>query len=612
MSATSSSIPSAQVIGDDQPRFRIPAVTDDPAWAGAAAEEAAGGVAAEVRVFLDAQLAGGDVVLDAAPGFGFVALSATTAPGGMPSVFVCGLSPERLQPLQDAAIEVGGWLDELPAADLAQAAVHIEGRLEDEGRVFVHVDAARTAGLLPVLAPLLAAERVLAICVSDAAVSPSWPAAAAALEDAGFAPCHLVEKDGEPVVLPLSGAPDSPVIALPAAMFLADDAAADHASTPVVAPTPAANGATAPRTWSPSADGLVFSAPHSRTGYGVVGAHLLQALQARGVPVSFRCLGPLDRTMTNNSAIDAALATTVGAGMPSVLLNQQFLLTDHVGTGPRVGFTIFERDRFTDDERRQMQAQDALVVCSAWARDVCRANGITVPVHVVPLGVDRTVFHEQVSAPQRFTDTVFLQVGKLEVRKGQLDLLRAFEAAFSPADPVRLVLHCRNPFISAAELEAQLAPFRASPMRDRITLVTSELATSADVAQLMAVADCGVFAARAEGWNLEALEMLSMGKTVIATNVTAHTEFLTPANARLIDIDAMEPAMGGALPGAWAAWGTAQHEQLVSHLRAVHAERQAGTLARNDAGVATATRFSWAASAEALVAVLHTLAGRGD
>ena len=588
MAASSASIPSAQIVGNDQPRFHIPAVPADPAWPAAAADEAAGGVAADIRIFLDAQLAGGDVVLDAAPGFGFVALSATTAPGGMPSVFVSGLSADRLQALQDAAIEVGGWLDELPESELAQAASHVEARLEEDGRVFVHVTAARVTDLLIALAPLIAAQRVLAVCIDDAAHSPAWPDAAAALDAAGFAPCHLVEGDGEPVIVPMTGAPTAPVIALPAGVVGSDDAAS-----------------------SPTTDGLVFSAPHSRTGYGVVGAHLLQALQARGVPVSFRCLGPLDRTMTRNDGIDAALATPAAAGMPSVLLNQQFMLMDHVGAGPRVGFTIFERDRFTDEECRQMQAQDALLVCSAWARDVCHANGLTVPVHVVPLGVDRTVFHEDVAAPQQFAETVFLQVGKLEVRKGQLELLRAFEAAFTPADPVRLILHCRNPFIGAAEMEAQLAPFRASPMHERITLVTSELATSHDVAQLMAVADCGVFAARAEGWNLEALEMLSMGKHVIATNVTAHTEFLSPDNARLIAIDAIEPAMGGALPGAWAAWGTAQHDQLVAHLRAVHNARQAGTLARNEAGIATAKRFSWEASADALIAALHTLpAGR--
>ncbi len=80
MSVSATSIPSAQRTDDDAPRFHIPAFPDDAEWLGAAAAEEAGGVHAEVRIFLDAQLEAGDVLIDAAPGFGFVALSATTAP----------------------------------------------------------------------------------------------------------------------------------------------------------------------------------------------------------------------------------------------------------------------------------------------------------------------------------------------------------------------------------------------------------------------------------------------------------------------------------------------------------------------------------------------------
>lgn len=367
----------------------------------------------------------------------------------------------------------------------------------------------------------------------------------------------------------------------------------------------AAHDATA--RWTPERDGFVFAAPHSRTGYGVVGSHLLRALQRRGIPVAFRPIGAVDRTLLSNPVLDEALAAqqTIARHVPSVRLSQQFDLTDHVGDGPRVGFTIFERDAFTADERAQLQAQDALLVCTEWAREVCHRDGITVPMHVVPLGVDRTVFHEAVTRPAPSGDTVFMQVGKLEVRKGQFELLCAFEEAFTPDDAVQLVLHCFNPFMTHDEFAHMAAPFRASPMRDRITLVTTELPSAHDVASLMATADCGVFAVRAEGWNLEALEMLSLGKAVIATHVTAHTAFLSAANARLIRIDRTEPAMGGTQTGAWAAWDISQHVQLVAHLRDVHVARQAGTLTRNEAGIATARRFSWEAAADALLRALR-------
>jgi glycosyltransferase involved in cell wall biosynthesis len=186
-----------------------------------------------------------------------------------------------------------------------------------------------------------------------------------------------------------------------------------------------------------------------------------------------------------------------------------------------------------------------------------------------------------------------------------LELLRAFEAAFTPRDSVRLVLSCGNPFITRAEQDALLEPFRLSPMGTRITLLTNELPSLHDVAALMASADCGVFPSRAEGWNLEALEMLSMGKPVIATSCTAHTEYLNRDNARLIVVDGFEAVPSGV--GQWAAWGARQHEQLVTHLRDVHERKQQVGVARNDSGIRTAQRYSWQHSVDALVRALDAI-----
>src|SRR6187551_2440620 len=81
------SIDSAQLHPDGTPRFRVAVQSHHPDWQRAEFEEASGGVSAELRIFLDAQLEAGDIVVDASPAFGFVALSAATAPSGLPSVF---------------------------------------------------------------------------------------------------------------------------------------------------------------------------------------------------------------------------------------------------------------------------------------------------------------------------------------------------------------------------------------------------------------------------------------------------------------------------------------------------------------------------------------------
>jgi hypothetical protein len=487
--------------------------------------------------------------------------------------------------------------------------------------VFVHSDLANIAPVLHSLTTLVRQGRVVACCLSA-----THDANAAAGDDAldllrslGFGAYEMRESDGEPQLFAVESiTPSHTIIALaetsmppveastatqmsattsPAAVNASAQPAALEAQ-PVANERPASRTMLLPPTFS-------FIAPACRTGYGVVGAHLLREFLAMDTPVAYFPIGQVDPSIAHSEKLDIALARqgTFDDRAPSVRLSQQFDLALHVGRGPRIGFPIFELDRFHAAERHHLERQDRILVTCEWARNVLLENGIwRTPIDIVPLGVDRSVFSDKVRpATPRGVDTVFMTVGKLERRKGQRELLAAFEAAFSPKDAVKLVLICHNPFVTEATFKAMTAPFRNSRMAARITIVTNPLPTQADLASVMATADCGVFPVRAEGWNLEALEMLSMGKQVIATACTAHTAFMNASNARLIDASALEESVPGETRGRWAAWGQSQHDQLVHELREVHRARAAGALGVNTNGIATATAHSWTASARALL-----------
>lgn len=579
------------------------------------AAERAGGIAAELRIFLDAQLEAGDAVVDVAPGFGFVTLSAATAPAGTPSVYVMEQPDGSTNLLQSSARAAGGWVDPFDLEALSDGTLTNElvARVPNDGRIFVHADLAMLPVTLKGLAPLVLLGRVVACCLSipPDADDPALRAAHELFTALGFQPHEMRDHDGEPQLFAVASlASESCIIAIAEPLACAEtpsvqvhDRAADaegHSATPVATSIPhqvAASAAAPPA--------FAFIAPYCRTGYGIVGAHLLREFLLQDAPVAYFPLGQIDTTVVKNDVVRRALARqgSFDDSAPSVRLSQQFDLALHVGRGPRVGFPIFELDCFHPYERHHLERQDRLLVTCEWARGVLRENGLSkTPIDIVPLGVDRQVFHEGVpcTAPSA-TDTVFMNVGKLERRKGQLDLLRAFEAAFAPTDGVQLVLVCHNPFVDEHTFAELVLPFRTSPMASRITLVTTPLPTQRELATVMASADCAVFPARAEGWNLEALEMLSMGKPVIATDCTGHSAYLTHDNARLITVDAFEQSVSGALKGRWAAWGARQHEQLVTHLRDVHAAKHHGSLGINHAGISTAEQLSWSASAHALM-----------
>jgi glycosyltransferase involved in cell wall biosynthesis len=348
------------------------------------------------------------------------------------------------------------------------------------------------------------------------------------------------------------------------------------------------------------------------SGYGVVGLNVLLALTAEGHDVAF-----FPRSVRGNEPVLGLHDTSVvmralrrqrqlDMDAPCLRISSEDDMTLFAGRGRRCGLAFFDTTGLTDIERRHLGSVDRLFVASGWARGVAIDNGLDPDaVMTVPMGVDRARFSSSPLTAEG--PTVFLHVGTWQRRKGQDVLLEAFERAFAPGDQVELRLLAGNPWSGLGE-HRWVERCQQSPLRDHITVVP-RVEEHSDVAELMRQADCGVFPSRSEAWNLEPLEMLSCGRHVIATDFAGHREFLDRENARLIEIDELEPAIdrvwmpvfGTRKTGDWAHLGSRQVDQLVEHLQAVHDCKQRGALGINEAGIATAERFTWHRTARVLV-----------
>jgi glycosyltransferase involved in cell wall biosynthesis len=351
-------------------------------------------------------------------------------------------------------------------------------------------------------------------------------------------------------------------------------------------------------------------------GFGYAGRGILNELISAGVQVALFALNP--SVLLGQDPHDAArLALANNARYdpraPSVRIAPARSLAEHVGRGKHVGFPIFEADRFDDAEIHHLNQLDAILVCTKLAAGVVASSGIRIPVVVAPLGVDRSVFHEAIGE-RRTQDrthkpgpTIFVSNGKWEWRKGHDFLLSAFCNAFTTSDNVVLKLLSRNYTLSDEANDSWAKVFLGSRLGSKVQLVP-RLITHLDVAALLADSDCGVFPSRAEGWNLGLLECMSVGLNVIATDYSAHTEFVEPANCRIVHVDETEPARTGEWvwsEGNWAKLGPTQMEQMVHHLREVHRLKQEGCLPQNSAGIATAKEFTWRRTAEAVLRAVH-------
>jgi len=282
---------------------------------------------------------------------------------------------------------------------------------------------------------------------------------------------------------------------------------------------------------------------------------------------------------------------------------------------------IFELDRFRPVERHHLERQDHLLVNSWWAKQVLFDNAVMPSdcISVVPLGGGRDIITNdqgEMYGTNAFAGqpTTFMNVGKWEVRKGHDVLIDAFCKAFTPADNVRLILACHNPCAPPEYSARWRARVLACPMAGSI-LMCPRFDTQEELAATMRLADCGAFPARAEGWNLDAAEMLAMGKHLILTDYSAHTEWANADVARLIQVDDTEPAHDGVWfksdlpewqgePGRWAKLGSDQVDQLVAHLREVHRLKQSWGLGFNWAGCEHMKQFTWQAAAAKVMEAL--------
>jgi glycosyltransferase involved in cell wall biosynthesis len=345
-------------------------------------------------------------------------------------------------------------------------------------------------------------------------------------------------------------------------------------------------------------------APICGTGYGIASLNLIKALAQRGhTPALF----PQGQITLDNQAdayiIQGAVnrQETFDYNAPCLKIWHQFDLASFVGRGPSLGFPIFELNKFNPREQHHIKFPDKLFVTSLWAANIAKQYRDN--VHVVPLGIDPTIFSPLAASISKRrkprNSFVIANFGKWEKRKGHDIIADVFNRAFTPRDNVELWLFPSNPFLTKPQEDEWKNLYEHSVLGSKIWIHT-RLNSHSEIRDAMNMADIGFFPSRAEGWNLELLEMMALGKHVIATNYSAHSEFCTHANTRLIGIEDEEVAKDGKWffgQGEWAKLGPQQIDDMVDALRWGYNQWKAGTLGVNVEGVNTGEAFTWDNSA---------------
>jgi hypothetical protein len=341
--------------------------------------------------------------------------------------------------------------------------------------------------------------------------------------------------------------------------------------------------------------------PINQLGYGVTGLNITKSL-SKITPVSLWCIGQPQVTSEEDAKI---IRECINRGQftdfdaPCIKIWHQHDMTQFVGKGQRIGFPIFELDKFNKLEQHHLSSLDKIFVCSEWAKRVV-LNNVSIDsdkVHVIPLGVDLEIFDKSEYPESKITK--FYNCGKWEIRKGHDVLIKIFNDAFEPKDNVELILMCDNPFYTESEQNEWVKLYKESKLGDKVSIIPRQT-TQKEVYNIMKQCHCGIFPSRAEGWNLELLEMMACGRPVITTDYSAHSEFCTNANSYLAPINDTEVAYDGKWfhgQGNWAKIDSNTIDYMVSSMRTIYKQHQENVLKLNFAGLETAKNFTWENSA---------------
>lgn len=319
----------------------------------------------------------------------------------------------------------------------------------------------------------------------------------------------------------------------------------------------------------------ISAAVNTFTGYGQMFAEIFAGLEQRGVFCSVRAI-------EISEPFGAKIPVEISSRYVHCPQPEPFELLirnpNHLPTPGRktVYYTMYETTRLPREWVGLLNKASHVVVPCVWNQEGFRESGVTVPIHVVPLGINPTIFSYMPPRDgDKFVVGVAGRVNHGKERKGVERAVDLFLSAFSG--------------VSDVELRVKIHPDDPLPeIKNPKVQVTKEHMPWHKCREWFSGIDLFLSLARSEGFGLWQLQSMACGRPVMAARYSGLAEFMTEENSFCLPFTE-ESAANGMGAGMWS---SVSDEAVKKSLLRAYSNREEigrkGLLASE-----TARQFTW-------------------
>lgn len=307
----------------------------------------------------------------------------------------------------------------------------------------------------------------------------------------------------------------------------------------------------------------VPSALDPADSFGQIGIEAARHLARANFRVNLFSLGPRDVAM-QDAETRALVARPITPIFGSLKAGYPTTFSDHPALtqmGAQLGIVMWESTVPPSQFISPMNDLDAVITPCHFCKEVFERAGVTTPIHVVPLGQNAAYAPRERPAGGPLTFISFIDRG---LRKGGIEAMHAFQAAFGDSTDVRLILKGRKSKITARILNPN------------IELIQEDY-TVAQMAELYHRADVMIFSTKGEGHGWPPREAAACGVISLATNFAGTADDIDawgiPLDYRLVRADwSGHNRLSKMDLGEWA---EVDFDAMVARLRDIAANRAA-------------------------------------